>query len=173
MDPSFALVSNPARESRILLLLVLWFCVALPIVGLICWRVASAFSLRAASITGGALAVGLLVVLVVLYSRKQHFTLTVTSEAIRLVDREGRVVDSLAPAGIEMDVACHEYVGRAPMRIPVVVLRDKAHELTIGANASQEPPPATRRVAAPRYLVEQADLPRLIAAVSAARGSAR
>jgi hypothetical protein len=173
MNQPFVLVSNAARESRILLLVIVWVFVVLPVVGLICWRVATAFGLTAASIAGGGLAITLIVLMVLSFPRKERYTLTVEPEAVRLVDGKGKLLETLAPRALELEIACHEYVGRGTMRIPVVVLRGKTHELTIGANSPEEPPTAARRVPAPRFLIERAELPRLIAAVKAAQGSAK
>jgi hypothetical protein len=85
------------------------------------------------------------VVTALLFSRKEHYTLTVTPEAIRVVDDRGKLIESLALPNLELEIACHEYAGRATMRMPVVVLREKTHELTVGGNTSEEPPPTTRR----------------------------
>lgn len=173
MDQPFLLVGNAARESRVLITVVLWVLVAAPLLGLICWRVVKAFGPAAGNIVGAGLAITLIVFAIVLFSRKSRYTLTFAPDAIRLVDDRGKVIESLAADSIESEIACHVYTGRGTNRIPVVVLHDKFHELTIGANSSAEPPATTRQVSAPRFLVEEAELPRLIAVLAAARRPAK
>lgn len=173
MDQPFLLVSNTAKESRILIPLILWVLVAAPLLGLICWRVVKAFGPTAGNIVGAGLGITLIVFVIVLFSRKNRYTLTFAPDAIRLVDDRGNVIESLPADSLESEIACHVYTGRPTMRIPVVVLHDKTHELTIGANSSVEPPATTRQVPAPRFLVEEAEMPRLIAILAAVRGSAK
>jgi len=172
MDQPFVLVSNPAREGRILLTVILWVLVAAPLLGLICWRVVKTFGPTAGSIVGAGLSVALIVLVVVLFSRHHRYTLTLGSDAIRVVDDKGKLIESLAADSVDSELACHVYTGRATLRIPVLVLRDRTHEVTIGANSSEEPPATTRRVPAPHYVLEEpAELNRLIAALAAIRGS--
>jgi hypothetical protein len=174
MDQPFLLVSNAARESRVVITVILWILVAVPIVGLICWRAFNTFGPTAASIVGGVLSVAAIVFVVIWVSRKERYTLTVAPAAIRVVDGKGQLIESLASQSLEFELACHVYTGRPALRIPVVVLRDKTHEITIGANASREPPATARQVAAPRFLVEEeAELSRLTAALGSVRGSGK
>jgi hypothetical protein len=174
MDQPFLLVSNAARESRVLITVILWVVVALPLVGLICWRVFNTFGPNAASIVGAVLSIALIVVVVVGVSGKKRYTLIVAPEVIRVFDGKGTLIESLAARGLEFELACHVYTGRPSLRIPVVVLRDKTHEVTIGANSSREPPATTREVPAPRFLVEEeSELSRLTAALAAVRATGR
>ena len=108
------------------------------------------------------LAIGLIVVW---YSHREHYTLTVTSSSITVVDARGKEVESLALADTEVVPAAHQYLGRLPMRLSVLVLRAHAREITVGANAWAERD-VTRKVAAARFLIEPHDLPRLKATIA-------
>jgi hypothetical protein len=167
MDQSFVLIDNTARGSRVAMMVMLWLLVVVPLLALTLSRLGTVFGRTGAGIVGVGLSIVLVVAIALWFSRKQHYTLTIDTTAVRVVSNKGKLIESLDRRHVELEIAQHEYVGRATMRIPVVVLRQKTHELTIGANASEPPPATSRRVPAPRYLLEQqAELPRLIAVLA-------
>lgn len=171
MEQSFALVSNTARESRIWILMLVWAGL-LPVMGLLFWRIRVMFGHTAASITGvvvGLLAIGLLVFW---YTRREHYTLTITASSIAVIDARGTTIDSLPLADTEVVLAAHQYVGRVSMRVPVLVLRGPAREITVGANAWADSG-ITREVPAARFLIEPEEFARLKAALESSRPSGR
>lgn len=171
MEQSFALVNNTARESRLLMLFVGWI-VILPVMGLVFWRVRLALGPTAASIAGGICGVLAIGLIIFWYSRREHYTLTVSPSSITVVDSRGKEVESLALGDTEVVLAAHQYLGRVPMRLPVLVLREHARVITVGANAWAEPG-VTRNVAAARFLIEPQDLPRLKATVESSQRRGR
>jgi hypothetical protein len=171
VEQSFALVSNTAREGRIWMALLVWM-VLLPVMGLVFWRIRIVFGHTAAAVAGAVVGVVAIGLLVFWYTHRERYTLTITPSSIAIIDARGNTIESLARADTEVVLAAHQYAGRVPMRLPVLVLRARGREITVGANTWADSAIQTD-VPAARFLVDPGELPRLKAAVESPRAPRR